>query len=46
MTYNLSSWSLSDLFPSHDSPEMKSAFDELDVKVVEFETLARGFRLR
>ena len=42
MTYNLSSWSLSDLFPSHDSPEMKAAFDELDVKVVEFETLRPG----
>ena len=42
MTYNLSSWSLSDLFPSHDSPEMKTAFDELDVKVVEFETLRPG----
>jgi len=42
MTYNLSSWSLSDLFPSQDSPEMKAAFDELDVKVVEFEALRPG----
>ena len=42
MTYNLSSWSLSDLFPSLDSPEMKAAFDELDVKVVEFEALRPG----
>ncbi len=39
MTYNLSPWSLADLFPSQDSPEMKSAFDELDTKVVEFEAL-------
>jgi oligoendopeptidase F len=39
MTYKQTSWSLSDLFPAHDSPEMKAAFDELDVKVVEFETL-------
>ncbi len=37
MTYKLSPWSLSDLFPSQDSPEMKAAFDELDTKVVEFE---------
>ena len=39
MTYNQSPWSLSDLFPAQDSPEMKSAFDELDTKVVEFEAL-------
>ena len=39
MTYTQSPWSLSDLFPAHDSPEMKAAFDELDVKVVEFEAL-------
>jgi oligoendopeptidase F len=39
MTYKLSPWSLTDLFPAHDSPEMKAAFDELDTKVVEFETL-------
>ncbi len=39
MTYKLSPWSLSDLFPSQDSPEMKAAFDELDTKVVEFEAL-------
>src|SRR5512139_3406186 len=39
MTYKLSPWSLSDLFPSMDSPEMKAGFDELDNKVVEFEAL-------
>ncbi len=39
MTYTQSHWSLSDLFPAHDSPEMKAAFDELDVMVVEFEAL-------
>lgn len=39
MTYKLSPWSLSELFPSQDSPEMKAGFDELDNKVVEFEAL-------
>jgi oligoendopeptidase F len=38
-TYTQSPWSLSDLFPAHDSPEMKSGFDELDEKVLEFEAL-------
>lgn len=37
--YSQTHWSLTDLFPSRDSSEMKAAFDELDVKVVEFETL-------
>lgn len=39
MTYTQSPWSLSDLFPAQDSPEMKAGFDELDNKVVEFETM-------
>jgi oligoendopeptidase F len=39
MTFTQSPWSLSDLFPASDSPEMKAAFDKLDVKVVEFEAL-------
>jgi oligoendopeptidase F len=39
MTYQLSPWSLSDLFPSQDSPEMKAGFDELDTKVVELEAM-------
>lgn len=38
-TYTQSPWSLADLFPAHDSPEMKAGFDELDGKVVEFEAL-------
>ncbi len=42
MTYQLSPWSLADLFPSQDSPEMKAAFDELETKVVEFEALRPG----
>jgi len=39
MVYTQSKWSLADLFPAQDSPEMKAAFDELDIKVVEFEAL-------
>jgi oligoendopeptidase F len=39
MTFTQSPWSLSDLFPGHDSPEMKAAFNELDIMVVEFEAL-------
>ncbi len=39
MIYTQSPWNLSDLFPAHDSPEMKAGFDELDGKVVEFEAL-------
>ncbi len=39
MAYTQSPWSLSDLFPAQDSPEMKAGFDELDNKVVEFEAM-------
>ena len=39
MNYTQSPWSLSDLFPAHDSLEMKVALDELDGKVSEFEAL-------
>ena len=39
MTYTQSPWSLSDLFPAYDSPEMKAGFDELDIKVVKFEAM-------
>ncbi len=39
MTYQLSPWSLADLFPAQDSPEMKAGFDELEEKVLEFEAL-------
>jgi oligoendopeptidase F len=36
--YNLSPWDLSDLYPSHDSPEIKAAFKELQAKTDQFET--------
>jgi oligoendopeptidase F len=36
-TYTQSSWSLGDLFPAHNSPEMESALRELDSSVAEFE---------
>ncbi len=39
MTYTQSPWSLSDLFPAYDGPEMRAGFDELDIKVVKFEAL-------
>jgi len=39
MQYKQSPWNLSDLFPAHDSPEMKAAFDELEGKVIEFEAI-------
>ncbi len=32
-------WSLADLFPAHDAPEMQAAFGELEAKVADFETL-------
>lgn len=37
--YTQSSWSLSDLFPSHDSPEMQAAFAELEERTTSFEAL-------
>ena len=39
MSYPQSPWSLNDLFPSHDGPEMKAAFTELDALVSAFEAL-------
>jgi oligoendopeptidase F len=36
-TYTLTRWSLVDLFPGHDSPELEAAFKELDTKVAAFE---------
>lgn len=36
---NTSAWSLEDLFPGHDSPEMKKAFADLDAQVAEIEAL-------
>ncbi|MBN2148621.1 MAG: M3 family oligoendopeptidase [Anaerolineales bacterium] len=35
--YAQSAWSLGDLFPSHDSPEMRAAFAQIDEKVSAFE---------
>ncbi len=37
LPYTLSRWSLADLFPSQDSPQMTSAFDDLDAQVSAFE---------
>ncbi|MCS7011666.1 MAG: M3 family oligoendopeptidase [Anaerolineales bacterium] len=37
MSYQLSAWSLADLFPSPDSPELESAFYQLDAQVAAFE---------
>jgi oligoendopeptidase F len=37
LTLELSRWSLADLFPSQDSPEMKAAFDEMETRLAAFE---------
>jgi oligoendopeptidase F len=37
MTYKLGKWSLDDLFPGFDSPEMEEAFKTLEAEVAEFE---------
>jgi oligoendopeptidase F len=39
MTYTLSPWSLKDLFPGLDSPELEAAFTDLDAQVASFEKL-------
>jgi oligoendopeptidase F len=39
MSYKLSPWSLTDLFPGADSPELESAFKELETLVASFEKL-------
>jgi oligoendopeptidase F len=36
--YTLSSWSLADLFPSADGPEIEDAFSELEAKTSDFES--------
>jgi len=36
-TYTQTRWSLADLFSSHDSPEMKEAFADLESQVADFE---------
>ena len=38
MTYKLGKWSLTDLFPSHTSDEVKTAFETVETLVVEFES--------
>lgn len=38
-TFTQSRWSLADLYPAHDSPQLEAAFNELDSKVAEFETM-------
>jgi oligoendopeptidase F len=35
--YKLSPWDLSDLFPSHDGPEIKATFEELENRATGFE---------
>jgi oligoendopeptidase F len=37
LTYTLTRWSLSDLFPAAESPEMKAAFTQLEADVAVFE---------
>ncbi len=37
ITFSQTRWSLSDLFPAHDSPEMKAAFSNLESSVADFE---------
>jgi oligoendopeptidase F len=39
LSYAQSRWKLNDLFPAPDSPEMQSAFSELEQRVAEFEKL-------
>ena len=39
MTYQLSPWSLKDLFPGLDAPELEAAFNELEAQVTSFEKL-------
>ena len=38
MAYKLGKWSLTDLFPSPDSDEMRAAFETIENKVLEFES--------
>jgi oligoendopeptidase F len=39
MTYKLSPWSLADLFPGLDAPELEAAFKDLEAQVADFEKL-------
>jgi oligoendopeptidase F len=38
MPFTQTRWSLADLFPAHDAPEMQAAFRDLETKVADFET--------
>jgi oligoendopeptidase F len=38
LSYEISSWSLDDLFPAHDSKEMKAGFAEVEAQVADFES--------
>ena len=37
MAYQLQRWSLKDLYPGFDSPELESAFDQIEEQVTSFE---------
>ena len=39
MTFNQSKWSLDDLFPGFESPELEKAYKDLDEQITAFETL-------
>ncbi len=39
LPYTLSRWSLSDLYPAIDSPELQAAFVSIEAQVTQFETL-------
>ncbi len=39
MAYSLSPWSLDDLYPGFDTPELESAFDQIEEQVSSFEGL-------
>ena len=42
MAYELGKWNLKDLFPAHDSDEVKQAFADMEAKVTEIEEKYRG----
>ncbi len=44
MSYQLSPWSLADLFPAPDSPELEAAFKELEAQVSAFEKIRPELR--
>jgi oligoendopeptidase F len=37
-TYSLTKWSLEDLFPGHDSPELKTTIGDVEARVSDFES--------